>query len=71
MAPMAEKKVVELAPWYKPKKPTLFRGRPGDPVGPGKGSAPRPYTDREHYDKEFERIFGKKEPNGRVPTEDS
>lgn len=52
------KKVVELAPGYKK---TFFSSPAGQSFGPGKGSHPRPISDKEWYDKEHERIFGKKE----------
>lgn len=59
---MPEKKVIDLAPGYVPKKPTLFRHRPGTPVGPGKGSSPRPYSvDEKTFAENWDRIFGKKE----------
>jgi|APDOM4702015191_1054821.scaffolds.fasta_scaffold1780520_1 hypothetical protein len=33
----------------------------------GKGSAPRPFADREEFDKNFDLIFGKKK-NGNKPN---
>ncbi len=50
------KKVIELAPKHKK---TFFSKPAGQSSGPGKGSHPRPMTDKEHFDKEHIRIFGK------------
>ena len=39
------------------------------PDGAGKGDAPRPVNDWEQFDKNFEAIFGKKQPKQPDPKE--